>query len=263
MKSRIALEDGTQIEYLENGSGQPLVFLHGAGGVPSKAAFIPELARTFRVLAPARPGYDGSTGTCQTSRDEAEVMAAFIRQAARGGPVHLIAESAGGASGCWVAVLYPELVATLVLVAPAAFAMHRERPTQPPTADEIELVLFGPHPSWSEPPTAEDRAVRERNASANAALIRPADHNQALLERLREIAAPTLILWGTADRQIPPTSGQIYRQHIPNSTRIYIYGAAHALPVASCQKFVALTTQFIQRGEAFVVNAPADTEGDA
>jgi pimeloyl-ACP methyl ester carboxylesterase len=216
MKSHVALEDGTQIEYLESGNGQPLVFLHGAGGVPARAAFIPELARTFRVLAPARPGYDGSTGSCQTARDEGEVMAAFIRQVA-GGPVHLVAESAGGAAGCWVAVLHPELVETLVLVAPAAFAIHAA----------------------------------------------PTDHDQALLERLPEISAPTLILWGTADRQIPPTSGQIYRQHIPNSTRMYVYGAAHSLPVASCQKFVALTTEFIQRGEAFVVNAPADAEGNA
>src|SRR5450631_4383441 len=130
MKSRIALEDGTQIEYLENDSGQPLVFLHGAGGVPSKAAFIPELGRTFRVLAPSRPGYDGSTGSCQTPRDEGEVMAAFIRQVA-GGPVHLVAESAGGAAGCWAAVLYPELVATLVLAAPAAFAVHPSGPAGP------------------------------------------------------------------------------------------------------------------------------------
>jgi pimeloyl-ACP methyl ester carboxylesterase len=69
--------------------------------------------------------------------------------------------------------------------------------------------------------------------------------------------APTLILWGTADRLIPPASGQLYQQRIPNSLRMYIYGGAHSLPVAKCMAFVDLTTEFIARGEAFVVNTTA------
>ena len=89
----------------------------------------------------------------------------------------------------------------------------------------------------------------------NASRTRPADANQALLERLSEIKAPTLILWGTADELVPPDSGQVYKQRIANSHRMYVYGAAHSLPVAACASFVRLTREFIDRGEAFIVNA--------
>jgi pimeloyl-ACP methyl ester carboxylesterase len=118
----------------------------------------------------------------------------------------------------------------------------------------MELRLFGSQPAWSDPPTDEDRAARQRNASANAARLYPANGNADLLERLPEIAAPTLVVWGTADQLVPPEHGQLFVQRIPNSYRILVYGAAHSLPIAACRQFVALVTDFIERGERFVVN---------
>jgi pimeloyl-ACP methyl ester carboxylesterase len=250
MRTSVALQNGARIEYTEAGQGEPLVYLHGAGGALTKARFPLELGATFRVLLPSRPGYDGSTGTCQSAREEAEVMGAFIRQVCSAA-VHLVAESAGGACGCWLAILYPELISSLELVAPTAFLSHRG---PPPSPERMERVLFGDTPAWTEPLTADDRAQRQRNAQANTVRNRPADDNESLLARLGEVKATTLILWGTADELAPPDSGQVYKQHIPNSYRIYVYGAAHSLPVAACPKFVQLTTEFITRGDAFVVN---------
>ncbi|MBV9896458.1 MAG: alpha/beta hydrolase [Chloroflexi bacterium] len=243
-----------RIEYLEVGDGAPVVYFHGAGGVFRNAAFMPALGERFRVLAPSRPGFDGSTGACASAREEAEVMAEFIRIVV-GAPVSLIAESAGGAAGCWLAILEPSLVQSLILVAPAAFAGASHAP--PPASPEgMELRLFGSKPAWSEPPTDTDRATRQRNASANAAKLRPAHGNANLRERLGEISAPTLVLWGTADEVIPPESGQVFVRAIPNSYRMLIYGAAHSLPVAACRQFVALVTDFIERGDRFVVAEP-------
>ena len=160
-------------------------------------------------------------------------MADFIRTLVDG-PVHLIGESAGGAAACWLAILEPGLVASLILVAPGAFAGASHAP--PPSSPEaMEQRLFGTQPAWSEPPTDADRAARQRNASANAAKLRPADGNADLLERLPEITAPTLVLWGTADQVISPQAGHVFVQRIPNSYRILVYDAAHSLPVSACR----------------------------
>ena len=250
----VELPSGIRIEYLAVGSGAPVVYFHGAGGAFRNAAFMPVLGQRYHVFAPSRPGYDGSSGSCASAREEAQVMAEFIRTVTDG-PVHLIAESAGGAAGCWLAVEEPALVQSLVLIAPTAFAGASHAP--PPSSPEaMELRLFGANPAWSDPPTNEDRAVRQRNASANGARRRPPDGNADLRERLGEIIAPTLILWGTADDVIPPESGHVFLRRIPNSYRILIYGAAHSLPVAACRQFVALVTDFIERGDHFVVAEP-------
>jgi pimeloyl-ACP methyl ester carboxylesterase len=253
----VDLPGGSHIEYLEVGHGTPVVYFHGAGGVFRNAAFMHTLAERYRVLAPARPGFDASTGPSSSASEEASVMAEFIRAVANG-PVHVIAESAGGAAGCWLAVLEPELVASLILVAPTAFA-GASHTSPPATPEAMELRLFGPTPAWSEPPTPADRAARQRNASVNSARIRPADGNANLLERIGGISAPTLVLWGTADEVVPPESGQVYLQRIQNSYRILIYRAAHSLPISACRQFVTLVTDFIERGDRFVVAAPSTT----
>ena len=87
----VTLPGGAHIQYLDVGEGKPIVFFHPGGGVFTNAAFVPALARRFRVLAPSRPGYDSSTGPEATAREDGEVMAAFIRQLVDG-PVHIVAE---------------------------------------------------------------------------------------------------------------------------------------------------------------------------
>jgi pimeloyl-ACP methyl ester carboxylesterase len=51
-----------RIEVMEAGSGPPLLFLHGAGGIPSWDGALPLLARAYRVYAPLLPGFGQSTG---------------------------------------------------------------------------------------------------------------------------------------------------------------------------------------------------------
>ena len=42
-------------------------------------------------------------------------------------------------------------------------------------------------------------------------------------------------------------------QRIPVRYRILIYGAADSLPIAACRQFLKLATDFVERGERFVV----------
>ena len=44
------------------GSGEPLLYLHGAGGLQAWDPFLAELAKSFAVYAPSHPGFESSTG---------------------------------------------------------------------------------------------------------------------------------------------------------------------------------------------------------
>ena len=50
------------VEILHAGEGAPLLFLHGAGGVPTWDGVLPALSKEFHVYAPLLPGFGGSTG---------------------------------------------------------------------------------------------------------------------------------------------------------------------------------------------------------
>src|ERR1017187_119778 len=47
----------------EFGSGDPLLFIHGAGGLFGVDPFLEELGKTHKVYAPHFPGYGESTGS--------------------------------------------------------------------------------------------------------------------------------------------------------------------------------------------------------
>jgi pimeloyl-ACP methyl ester carboxylesterase len=207
---------------------------------------------------PSRPGFDNSSEVGEkTPAGAATAVAAFIEATSKG-QVHVVAQSAGGAIGLWLAILRPDLVASLVLSAPAALA-HRARPSEGGPArspQDLERLLYGDHPSWSSPPTNDEQQRIRRNAAFNMQTF--GGSNDELLGRLTEIKAPVLVIWGTDDLLVPSDGSSIYQKHIPHAMRMFIYGASHELPIAATPEWVALVRDFIRRGEFFVVNAGAE-----
>ena len=53
---------GTSIQLLSGGSGEPLLYLHSAGGEISWLPFFEQLAQRYRVYVPAHPGFGQSEG---------------------------------------------------------------------------------------------------------------------------------------------------------------------------------------------------------
>lgn len=246
------------ISYLEAGAGEPLLYLHGAGGRPPRGAtFVSRLAGSHRILVPSRPGFDESPSKGNEHvKGAAEAMAAFL-EATADGPAHVVAQSAGAAVGMWLAVLHPHLVTSLVLSAPAAFARRHGTGT-PRSPQELERLLYGNSPSWSGPPDDEERARIRRNAAFNQEHF--GGSNEDLLERLASIQAPVMVLWGTEDALVTPDDSGVYQKHISQALRVFIYGAAHELPIAATDPWVRLIKDFLLRGEFFVVNREDDRQ---
>ena len=114
--------------------GAPVVFVHGVGAGASSFMWrrnFDELAQDFRVLAPDLLGFGFSDkpATAPYSADlYVELITDFLREVAGPG-AHLVASSLGAAYCVHVAYERPELVRSLVLVAPTgAGGSLRARP---------------------------------------------------------------------------------------------------------------------------------------
>ncbi|HEY7709445.1 MAG TPA: alpha/beta fold hydrolase, partial [Candidatus Entotheonella sp.] len=112
--------DRFRIRYREAGQGEPLVCLHGAGGLRLSPAHV-LLAQQYRVIAFEVPGF-GQSPANERSQSMAELAQTLAQAIANLGleRFNLMGNSFGGALALWLAIQYPEHVQALVLVAPAA-----------------------------------------------------------------------------------------------------------------------------------------------
>lgn len=112
---------GRSAAYLEAGEGRPVVFLHGWG--LSHRAYRQSLRRIaaggVRVVAPALPGFSGTTGLRRedcTLAGYAQWLVSFLDELGVDEPVLLVGHSFGGGVAIRTAHDNPERVGALVLV---------------------------------------------------------------------------------------------------------------------------------------------------
>ncbi len=74
-----------------------------------------------------------------------------------------------------------------------------------------------------------------------------------LERRLGEMQAPTLILIGTNDAAIPPETGRLYVERLPNCYYTLVYDAGHAIAAERPEALLAAVCDFVERRGAFIV----------
>src|SRR5437763_12349338 len=111
---------GKKTQITVGGSGPSLLYLHSASGETEWMPFHEQLARHFTVYLPAHPGFADSKGLEQIRDiyDLAWHYVDLIREL-KLGPVPIVGFSLGGWAGIELAILRPQLVKKLVMVAAA------------------------------------------------------------------------------------------------------------------------------------------------
>jgi pimeloyl-ACP methyl ester carboxylesterase len=247
------------VRYYQEGSGEHLVFLHSAGGLPAFAPELKDLSRRFAVTAPLLPGF-GSTGEEHLHEDVQKLVfwgwdlldALQIER-----PI-LVGHSFGGMLAAEMAATEPSRVKKLVLVAPAGLFLA-DQPTLDFFAcspDHLAKASF--HDPNSEaakafttlptdPAAASEAAVARMRALAMAGRFLWPNGDRGLSERLYRIKAPTFLLWGESDGVIPPAYADTFKRLLVGSSFVEIHkiaGAAHMPLVEQPQVAVRLVMDF-------------------
>jgi pimeloyl-ACP methyl ester carboxylesterase len=215
------------------GEGEPLVYLHGAGTVTGFDALLP-LADRFKLIVPFHPGFgpsvdDPAIDSVHDYRrhyldlfDELELE-----------ELSLIGHSMGGWIAANFAVDHARRIRRLVLVAPLGLKVD-EHPTQdlfaipgPELAGYLaaDLSVFEGH--IPVPPTPEFLADGYREMTSAARVLWERPYDLKLGRWLHRLTMPTLILWGEADRMIPPGQAPVWAQHIPGAEVRMLPGVGH------------------------------------
>lgn len=240
-----------KLSYCVLGEGRPLIYLHAAGG-PQITPFLAGLSGAHRIFVPIAPGFENTPAhpAVKTVPDLADLYAEFARTVV-GGACDMMGHSFGGWAALWFAVRHPDSVDQLVLEAPAGLRFGASS-APPRNADELRRKLYA-HPDRAKD-LVKPPDVVAANGEAFARYHAGTLVDDALLARLPEIKARTLIIMANKDEMIPAKAGHVLKERITASHLTYIYDAAHAIEVDQPARMLRLVKAFLERGEAYIVN---------
>ena len=241
-----------------DGSGEPLLFLHGAGGLRGWDPFLAELAKQFTVYAPAHPGFESSTGI-EHIDDLLDLVVYYndFLDALGLASAHVVGHSLGGMFAAELAALSPQRVQRLVLVNSVGLWIeaHPVADFFAMTPEQLGVALW--HDPNSEVAKAMMAVPEDEQAQLEVFLLR-AQHlatagkflwpipDKGLKKRIHRIKAPTLIVWGQSDGLAPAVYAQAFQQHIAGSQVSIMQGCGHMPMYEDPDGFVSVVANFLQ-----------------
>ena len=209
----------------DRGEGRPFLLLHGGGGPQTVAGFAELLAtkEPARVITPTHPGF-GGTPRPDGLADMAGLAALYRELLDRLGldGVTVIGNSIGGWIAAELALLGSPRIRGTVLVDAVGIEVDGHPVTDifPLSLDELARRSYHDPAAFRIDPAAMTEPQRAGMAANRAALqvyggTRMTD--PSLRGRLAAITAPTLVIWGDADRIADPGYGRAYAAAIPGA----------------------------------------------
>lgn len=265
--------NGTELSYVEQGSGTPVVFVHGAVAdlrywEPQREAVAKRnrfVAYTFRYHGTAPWTDEGKQYSAAT---HAADLGAFIG-GLKSGPVHLVGLSYGGLLAALVAVKQPALIRTLTLAEPALFGILADLPEGKPaleswtkgTAPIIAAIKQGdavqatkllsavvngePVENFEKLPPALRQMLLDNARTLPVLFAAPPE--SVTCDALRTIKAPTLLIRGANTPLIFSKTNEVVARCIPGSESIAIPEASHVMSYQNPQRFNQAVLDFIRR----------------
>ena len=234
------------------GAGEPMLFLHGAGGMPAWLPFFDRLADRFDLLVPDHPSY-GRSPTPEWLDDVGDLGYFYLDflDALELTDVHVIGQSLGGWIALEMAVRNTARIKSLTLMAPAGIRIKGKPAANVMIMDRTQLMtaLYA-DPKLAEQmlalePTPEQIAEIVNNNVATARLAwQPRLFNPNLRKWLHRIDVPTHIIWGAQDQIIAPDYGPEFTGLIDGAALTMIENAGHIPQVEQLDALMAALDEF-------------------
>jgi pimeloyl-ACP methyl ester carboxylesterase len=243
---------GLELRTLVGGAGPDLLWLHHSTGSLGWLPFHESLAQHFRVWVPDLPGY-GRSQRPDWARHPRDIALLLNRATAKLGlssPL-LVGHGFGGWLAAELATMNPTAFSALVLVGAAGI-----KPREGEIMDQImwdydDYVKQGFREESAYTAMFGERVDKEiwqlwdlsREMTARLTWS-PWMFNRQLPPLLPETETRTLLVWGAADRVVPPAVGEQYAAGLPNATLEVLPNVGHLVELEQPQILAARIVAF-------------------
>jgi 2-hydroxy-6-oxonona-2,4-dienedioate hydrolase len=222
-----------KFKYVEEGTGEPLVLLHGLFGALSNFKdLIEHFRHTHRVIIPLLPLYDLSLLETTVS-GLAKYIQKFLENKQLG-RVHLLGNSLGGHIGLVYTLKHQDQIKSITLTGSSGLFENGMGETYPKRGDynyvqkKTEVTFYDPKMATKELVDEVFGIINNRiKALKIIALARSAiRHNMG--DQLKNIKIPVCLIWGNNDTITPPVVAEEFHKLLPQSELHFIDKCGHA-----------------------------------
>ena len=247
---------GTRVRVRRAGTGQPVLFLHGAGGWPAWLPFFERLAQRFALSVPEHPGFGGSDDPTWL-RDVPDLAMYYldVLDAAFESPVHVIGHSLGGWTAAEAAVRNTRRIASLTLLAPAGIRVKGVPPGDNFIWSPEEAIRNRYHDQsfadalLAAPPP--DEAQLDLDLQNRVAAVKfgwePRWFNPALEKWLHRIDVPTQVIWGAHDKILPSAYAGLWEKRVDGARITVVESCGHSPHIEQCDLVTGKVISFLER----------------
>jgi pimeloyl-ACP methyl ester carboxylesterase len=236
------------------GAGDPVLYLHGAGG-HAWTALHDRLAGRFTLHAAMHPGWDDMRDLDQFDT-VADLVLYYIDILDELGieRAALVGHSVGGMVAAEIAAMRPDRVSRVALIAP--WGLWRD--------DEPVADIWSQSPGqlaallWHDPdgeiaranaPVPEPEALLKGYlAGAAAAHFTWPIPDRGLRRRLHRIAAPTALIWGREDKVVPASYAADFAAGLRDSHTVLLDEAGHNVHIEQADAVADAVIEHLSAG---------------
>ena len=255
--------------YLEGGSssGIPVVLLHGFGGDKDNwSIYAPHITRNYRLITPDLPGFGENDRSLDRDYDipsQVHRLNAFL-DAMNIPKCHIGGNSMGGYIALQFAMEYPDRVSSLTLFNNAGvvgenkseLAIAAEKGDNSLALNDLSdvdrLMAFISYKPVPMPKNFKKIFFAEAEAHKDVLdkifwQIAGSGINHPLNDRLGEVTAPSLIIWGRHDRLIDVSSVSILEEGIKNSEAVILEETGHVPMIEKPKDTASVHLRFLAK----------------
>lgn len=249
--SRYVEIDGTRVHYTLEGSGPPLLLLHGVmASLHTWDGWVRELSQHYTIMRVDIPGFGLSEPLANENYTPEYSVEFFEKMRKKMGVerFYLAGNSLGGFIAWFYATKYPERVAKLILIDPASYPQPLPRIVRMASRPFIGFMAQLSSPRfivrrnvrevYGDPDSVTDETIdryhdlllREGHREAMVEYfrtLRKYSVDDSLVRHVPEITAPTLLMWGEEDRWVPPRLIERWQADLPDITVRTYAGGGH------------------------------------
>lgn len=246
----LIVKEKAGFKYVDEGSGQVLMLLHGLFGALSNwEGVVSHYSKDLRVVIPMLPIYEmpikeaGLVGLREFTEKFVETMALDN--------MIIMGNSLGGHVGILYTLANPTKVSKLVLTGSSGLfentmgGSYPRRGSYDYIRERVAYTFYDPHVASKD---LVDEVFETTKSIPKCmrivAIAKSAQRNNLALE-LPTIKVPTLLVWGLNDTITPPMVGYEFNRLIPNSELKFIDKCCHAPMMEHPEKFNLLVKDFL------------------